>query len=184
MPSPNPVPMVRSTLIPSPSRANPLLLIARWKGLLRPSSGVRLRHAYTLTIWPDEPIVIGKTVKILAAAPISHHLPQSPPNQYDTYDPHIVGRVTAVWRLEDGVAVARIVNICGGNMVEEVELEFPYPLQKGCRPERRASGKEIAETTAEEALDPITCVRPMPAERECRGGDCFLGRNYEDAHVS
>ncbi|TFK80192.1 hypothetical protein K466DRAFT_605534 [Polyporus arcularius HHB13444] len=167
MANPHPAPTVHSTLIPSPSNANPLLLIARWKGLLRPSPGVekaRLRHAYTLAIWPDESIVIGKTVKILAAAPISHHLPQSPPNQYDTYDPHIVGRVTAVWRLENGVAVARIVNICGGNMVEEVELEFPYLLQKGCRPERRASGKEIAETTAEEGLDLIT--------------------KYEDAHVS
>ncbi len=133
-----------------------------------------MRHSYTLAIWPDEPIVVGKKVKILAATPIAYHLPDSPSNELDTYDPHVMGHVVEVRRMEDGVAVARIANGCRGNRVEEVELAFPSLLQKGVRPERRAPGVVTVETKGEEDLDPLVCIRPMLAVCECRGIKCWL----------
>ncbi len=133
-----------------------------------------MRHAYSLVVWPYEPIIIGRRVRILAASPTAHHAPEVPPNELDTHDPHIVGRVLEVWRMEDGVAAARIANECTGNSVDEIMLEFPYALQKGARPERRTGDRESDSAMAEDCMGVMACVRPAPVERECLGRRCWL----------
>ncbi len=77
------------------------------------------------------------------------------------------------------MATARIVNECRGNMVDEVELHFPYLLRKAVRHERRPARGEISEdeTHEEDALGPLACVRPAPSGRECRGSSCWLESN-------
>ncbi len=76
--------------------------------------------------------------------------------------------------MEDGVASARIVNDCLGNEVDEVEIEFPYRLQKRVRPERRAHDRKAGEATAEDDLGILACVRLTPTMRECLGRECWL----------
>ncbi|KAI0686480.1 hypothetical protein C8T65DRAFT_701071 [Cerioporus squamosus] len=119
---------IPKTTIPPPHCTPHLLLAARWKGASRTSYGGaqgELKHVYDLTVMPDEPITIGRRVRILAVTPIAYALPQVPPDQLDTYDPHIVGRVAEITRLEDGHSCARVMNQCKGNAVTEVELEYP-----------------------------------------------------------
>ncbi|RDX39613.1 hypothetical protein OH76DRAFT_1424182 [Lentinus brumalis] len=163
-------------ILPPPSPKH-LLLVARWKGSLLPTHGKKaasVRHSYSLAVWPYEPIVIGRRVKILAASPVALHAPDTPLNELDTHDPHIVGRVREIWRMVDGVASARIENECTGSLVGEVVLEFPYALQKGGRPERRVGDRESDAAMAEDCLGVMACVRPARIERECLGRRCWL----------
>ncbi|TFK81646.1 hypothetical protein K466DRAFT_568889 [Polyporus arcularius HHB13444] len=81
--------------IPPPPRPTSLLLLARWKESTHPSqrqSSEGQRHRYELAVLPDEPITVGRRVRVLAISPIAHCSPDVPPDQVDTYDPHIVGK--------------------------------------------------------------------------------------------
>ncbi len=173
----------RETLFKPPRRPEYLLLIAKWKGLLHPAYGYAggpwLGHAYDLAIWPDEPIVVGRRVRVLAATPTAFHIPGVPPNELDTHDPHVMGRIVEIWRMEDDVATARIVNECEGNMVDEVELHFPLLLRRSGWTKPQGSRQEMteAEELADSMLRPITCVRPTKMAEECYGQNCWLESN-------
>ncbi len=171
--------------IPPPNRPPHLLLFARWKDTIRPSQDAAdgtQRHVYELAILPDEPIVIGRRVKILALSPIAHCSPQVPSNQFDTYDPHVVGRIEEVVRRKGGRFQAKIGNVCRGNAVVGVDLEYPdlrEAFKRAAKPQK--AGKKRAASTVEpddrdeaELLSTPACVRPWPTESQCRGAKCRL----------
>ncbi len=165
--------------LPPPARPETLLLIAKWTGHTNTAPrGKRkdLKHLYRLAIRPDEPITIGRRVRILAIAPITYSVPDVPTNEYDTYDPHVTGVITAVWRSEDGAGNARVTNICRSNEVREVELHFPPECGRARGAEGRAERANESDTVPKDFkadLDIIACIRPMPVWRECLGEMCW-----------
>ncbi|KAI0685499.1 hypothetical protein C8T65DRAFT_701507 [Cerioporus squamosus] len=172
--------------IPPPNPAQPLILLAKWTGLGHPSPKIyaheKGRHKYRLVVWPTEPITTGKRVKILALSPIVHHVPKVPPNQYDTRDPHVVGRVIEVKRgvkrmkmgREVVMTIIHVENECMDNMVEGVELEMPAGSEESILPERRGRKRRRGSNTetVTEGIEPelLASVRPWPIdpELECR----------------
>ncbi|RDX55484.1 hypothetical protein OH76DRAFT_1524771 [Lentinus brumalis] len=173
---------VPRVIIPPPRQPLHLLLFARWKETKLPSRGRdrgEQRHVYTLAVIPDEPITTGKRVKILAVTPIAHCSPQTPPDQLDTYEPHIVGSVVGVKKTKEGRFRARIANTCSGNAVVEVELEFPNLTEARRRIGRRPppGAKEAGSkgwTCNDDELATLACLRPWPVQEECQGTRCCL----------
>ncbi len=134
---------------------------------------------------------MGRRVRILAISPIAHCSPDVPPDQVDTYDPHIVGKVVGVRETRMGGYQAKIANLCNGNAVVEVELDFPdlrEALMKktichrttgrrrggGVRPDGHdgQDGQDGLGGTAE--LSTLVCVRPWPMNENCTGPTCTL----------
>ncbi len=167
-----------SSTIPPPAPPETLLLIARWIGWLEktPDDGFRgLRHAYVLAVRPDELIATGRIVRLLAVSSFPPYAPASPIKDIETYDPHFVGRVEEIWSTGSGKAQARVRNLCRGNRVMEVVLEFPQLLSARTRPTRRAPEKWSAVEAEEMGLASLTCVRPSLMRYHCEGGNCWLG---------
>ncbi len=172
-----PLPPMPPDFIPPPRRSKFLLLIAKWTGWLDTSPDDEdggQRHAYTLAIRPDEPIAVGRLVKILAVSQAARDTPKAPFDDYDTYEPHILGRVAEIWRDEEGLARAKITNGCEGNRVVEVELTFPQLLAARPRSMGRATWKWSAAELVEMDLASPTRVRPALMERPCTGAGCWL----------
>ncbi|TFK77858.1 hypothetical protein K466DRAFT_607609 [Polyporus arcularius HHB13444] len=165
--------------IPPPPPAEYTLLFARWTGWLetrQDDTRTSLRHAYTLAIRPDEPIVAGRMVKILAiTTPRTTHAPNcTPRSSLDTCEPHLFGRVEDVWRVDEDTARARVRNLCTGNRVVEAEVDFPYALATATHPTSRALRKWSAVDLVEIGLDSPECVRPELLIGACDGPRCWL----------
>ncbi len=86
-----------------------------------------MTHRYTLVVRPDERVVTGRNIRLLATSPIAYSAPEVPAGELDTYDPHIVGRVMELRNVDgDPTRVRAIVkNICRRNSVREVEIDLP-----------------------------------------------------------
>ncbi len=165
--------------IPPPAPPETLLLVARWIGWLEktPDDGYRgLRHAYALAVRPDELIATGRVVRLLAVSSFPPYAPASPIKDIEMYDPHFVGQVEEIWTADSGMAQARVRNLCCGNRVREVVLEFPQLLSARTRNTRRAPEKWSAVETEEMGLVSLTCVRPSLMRHHCAGASCWLGR--------
>ncbi len=165
--------------IPPPLRDPTLLLIARWKGLFRDDHEVSnhvFKHEYVLAIRPSESITIGRRVRILAITPIAYRLPQSPNGQYDTYDPHLVGWVAEMWRVDDERGRARLVNVCCGNAITEVVLDFPCARKALAATGKAGERGETLRESSERGLEHLTSVRPMPVWRLCDAEACWTQR--------
>ncbi|RDX46961.1 hypothetical protein OH76DRAFT_1419831 [Lentinus brumalis] len=170
-----------NTAIPPPPQPPYRLLIVKWIGADFHQAGAlckKLRHSYALLVKPDGPVRMGDTVRLLAASSATYRAPPEPLEGYDTYDPHVFGRVLDMQRTENGMGRITVFNMCRGNMVEEVEIAFPYlPEILG-----RAAGKrekmELASAGVEATLELIACIRPVRLEpdAECKGPYCTLGR--------
>ncbi len=166
---------------PPPVRPKSLLLVARWIGHTNATSGGKrrdLKHLYKLAVYPDEPVAVGRHVRILAIAPITYSTPDVPTNEFDTYDPHVTGVITDVWSLEDGTSCAKVTNACRCNGVREVELRFPRACGEEEWLERIAEGMDestnVSDPNALKAgLGIMACIRPMPVWRECLGEICW-----------
>ncbi len=94
-------------------------------------------HEYRLEVRPTEAVVVGRRVKVLALAPMAYVLPDVPPTQLDTYDPHVVGTVTSIKRIRESegeIATSaktyeiKIKNNCQNNMVEGIVLRAPEEM--------------------------------------------------------
>ncbi len=169
--------------IPPPPPSTPLILFAKWEAYGNASKAVRtsrkdLKHLYKLAVQPDEPIAVGRRVRILAVSPIAYCVPGTPLGQYDTYDPHIVGTVEEMWRAENGAVRAKVKNACKANTVREVEVELPHKTTK-CREDwgtglrdREADNGDFIDG-GDQTLTPMACIRPMPTRRECLGNICW-----------
>ncbi|KAI0717458.1 hypothetical protein C8T65DRAFT_694318 [Cerioporus squamosus] len=167
--------------IPPPPRPALLLLIARWKSLQEAGPKTKakaLKHRYELVIRPDEPIVTGRCVRILATSPIAYSSPDVPTGELDTYDPHLIGRVVEVWRAEEdpSKARARVMNTCRRNRVREVELDLPIAFsglkQTFQAPECGERSGDPHDSNVGGNLSLMACVRPAPVWRECVGDLC------------
>ncbi|RDX50253.1 hypothetical protein OH76DRAFT_1482404 [Lentinus brumalis] len=128
--------------IPPPPPPPRLLLIARWKSRLIHPPSVDARHVYDLAVRPDERIAPGRQVRLLAVSPIAYCSPEVPPNELDTYDPHVLGWIAETWECADGSLRARVMNTCRKNVVREVELRFPRAYTTS---ERDSGGTEYAD---------------------------------------
>ncbi len=94
-----------------------------------------LVHLYDCNLASPEPLYIGRRVQILALAPSSYHtlLPTILDDNYDVYDPQIVGRIVgAVGWKEDGMLVYAVENErkLSDTSVELVVFTIPHP--PGC----------------------------------------------------
>ncbi len=190
--------------VPPPLPSSPLLLFARWTALADPSPDPLydfLRwesHHYKLAIRPTEPITLGRRVRILAIVPITHHIPDTPSTQYDTYDTHVIGRVvemntkragchsvlgrnlqgetTRRTRDVETTMVITIRNECCGNTVRNVFLEFPEADDEAQRTAR--TGQNGKRSVNEE-----TESRPGRARgQKRRKGDGGPSMPREDEH--
>ncbi|TFK81823.1 hypothetical protein K466DRAFT_568791 [Polyporus arcularius HHB13444] len=171
--------------IPPPTRPASLLLIARWKGLHEtgPKQGTKaIQHRYELVVRPEEPIIVGRCVRILATSPIAYSAPDTPTNELDTYDPHVVGRVVEIWRLDEDrtKARARITNVCRRNNIRVVELDLPLAFSglgaTAGRGEHASSTEGLGESGTADDLRIPACIRPAPVWRECLGEICWNRR--------
>ncbi len=176
--------------IPPPPRPSPLLLIAKWERqhVARTKSKSKTqKHWYSLVTRPDETIEVGTIVRILATSQLAYTVPDAPLGELDTYDPHVIGRVEELRRLDESPdrAVARITNACRRNSVREVEVNVPMECcslgrgmsDEGCEQTTPRRGNGI-ESCTREGLDLLTCIRPAPVWRECAGEICWnLGRD-------
>ncbi len=167
------------TSIPPPPPPPYRLLIAKWTAMEFLYAGTRcrrLRHSYTLVVKPDGPVAIGGMIRILALSTVAYDVPPKARDGYDTYDPHVFGRITDIRRTEDGMGRMTVQNLCRGNMVEVIEIDFPYlPEILGRRAGRREM-MEIASEGVEASLELLTCVRTCRVDpgTECAGPDCCL----------
>ncbi|TFK88637.1 hypothetical protein K466DRAFT_564648 [Polyporus arcularius HHB13444] len=181
--------------IPPPAQPQHLTLYARWSGTGHPTpmayNGEGGHHQYVLTIRPTEEIRVGRRVKILALTPIAYSQPNSPLSQYDTYDPHIVGRITSITRMEAEVegegkstakTIIKISNECQNNMVEgvvmlalnETPVDGKAPEESEHRGRRRRSHAERGDTARGAPSERGEGTRRGPPEcgqRENHGGD-------------
>ncbi len=175
-----------STIIPPPPRTVPTLLIAKWRAARNSRTGSQYctdEHIYRLAIKPEDPIVVGRRVKILALSPIAFHKPATPTNLFETYDPHIVGEVVDIWRKDERVWWARVENLCRRNRVVVADIEFTQTLNaeqtevdEEPRPSKRRRTTRDAEATnePEDGLEPLAYVKPMLCWKECIGDGCSL----------
>ncbi len=137
--------------IPLPSCSSPQTLYVKWTGygdpLPKTYENDRGTHCYRLAVQATEPIRVGRRVKLLALTPIIHYAHDVPPNEYDTHDVHVVGRVLEIGERKEGrrpgttagmiTSTARIQNECRGNMVETVQLEIVEDNGECGEPSRR-----------------------------------------------
>lgn len=121
--------------IPPPQPSPTLILYARWTGQGNPTpkvyDGEKGRHDYKLAMRLTERVEVGRRVKVLAISPIAFTLPDVPLGEYDTYDPHVVGTIESIERMEESGAgkertpptmIIKIRNECRSNAVEGVDL--------------------------------------------------------------
>ncbi len=104
----------------------PLTIYARWQSheLLSPAEphlGCKA-HAYDVPIRPNEPLEVGRRVRVLALSRVAYHAPDVVCPRYETYDPHVVGDIVAGARIGESTATFELANECLLNPVKTVLL--------------------------------------------------------------
>ncbi len=79
-------------------------------------------HEYAVIVCPESPLEIGRRVRVLALSKVAYHEPGVVYPRYEAYDPHVVGRVTAVVGKGKSTATFELVNECEINPVKTVHL--------------------------------------------------------------
>ena len=105
---------------------SPLDIFARWKEYGAQSLTRMMTHVYTLQARPPRPLAVGMVLRILATSPVIYRVPGVLAQMQDTYDAHVVGRVTDISLSRDGWATVTIENECRVNPVKRVEVEVPF----------------------------------------------------------
>ncbi|KAI1781821.1 hypothetical protein LXA43DRAFT_1069694 [Ganoderma leucocontextum] len=180
------------TIIP----VHPDNIYAKWRWRIthkqRHPAPLLFTDCYDVTICPEHPLAVGRTVKIHALSKEAYHVPLYPPplpTRYDTYDPQIEGRIIRIRSIEgdtvefvlenriEGAAVnlAYIAVQCIPNVTVQLdEVEMAYWRQTRYQPTPRYiplegavivhTVVEAAETPARGAAGPET-RDPEPEER-------------------
>ena len=110
----------------TPAFQSPVEIFARWKEYGAQSPTHRMTHVYRLQARPPRPLAVGMEVRILATSPVAYRVPGVLSQMQDTYDAHVVGRVTDISLPKDGWAAVGIENECRVNPVKRVEVEVPF----------------------------------------------------------
>ncbi|TFK79228.1 hypothetical protein K466DRAFT_606306 [Polyporus arcularius HHB13444] len=130
-------------------------------------------HVYSAAIPPERPLSTGTRIRILATSPAWYAAPDASQDMYDTYDAHIVGRITGVVGWKGRKVVFEVENECAINPVSTIRLRMPYApeatvmLGPGEVPEGQ---REAFETD----LYTSAVVRARPDDPRCQAGTCSL----------
>lgn len=120
----------------SPDRRPPITVYAKWratdtlprKDRSHPIAKNTVAHLYDVPICPDEPLRVGLYVKLRALAPQAYrppYLPMEAP-RFDTYDPHVEGRIVGVSLIEEHTAEFVVRNECWWNPVAYAYIAVQY----------------------------------------------------------
>ncbi|KAI0710564.1 hypothetical protein C8Q76DRAFT_67227 [Earliella scabrosa] len=113
-----------STQLDDDHESQPIVLHAQWRGTAssrdHPFATGGLVHVYQSPLQPSLPLWAGLYVRVAALSRLAYHAPNASPTQYESYDPHIIGRVIGVMRtieLEPQAVVVVVENECRKNPV-------------------------------------------------------------------
>ncbi|RDX54070.1 hypothetical protein OH76DRAFT_1415567 [Lentinus brumalis] len=124
-----------------------------------------------------------------------YHIDNVPPDQYDTYDVHVTGRVVEIGQENaegstnesTGIVTktVKILNECQGSMVEEVTLEVLIETrdcgEPGRKDRRNRKRKRGAVTSAEMTRKRARRGDPSTSrQRDRRGFRSIAGQKYDD----
>ncbi|KAI0740939.1 hypothetical protein C8Q76DRAFT_689628 [Earliella scabrosa] len=110
--------------IRNPASQSPVDIFARWKGYSPQSH--KNTHVYRLQARPPRPLAVGTQARILATSPVAYRIPGVLSQMQDTYDAHVMGRVTDISFPQDGWVTIGIENECKVNPVKRAEVEVPF----------------------------------------------------------
>lgn len=107
-----------------------LTVYARWcraEHLLeRPRCCFPQMHYYAIPICPTEPLEIGRRVRILALSRTAFHKPNVVNPRYETYDPHVRGRVMEIVEAGEEAITFELDNQCDINPIKKVRLTIRW----------------------------------------------------------
>ncbi|RDX52305.1 hypothetical protein OH76DRAFT_1416838 [Lentinus brumalis] len=83
-------------------------------------------HVYATRFHPSMPLDMGQRVKIVALAKDRTTITATSLEEYQPYEPHVVGTVDKIERSSPGWARVSLNNECRGNRVGRVEVEIPF----------------------------------------------------------
>lgn len=156
---------------------DPVLVYARWTGgaggnTLPTHPLAKKKHTYSTSIPPELPLSVGTRVRILATSPARYVDPEDDPEAYDTYDAHVVGRITGVAGWKGRKVVLEVKNECALSTVETVKLRLPYVPDVTVQLDADVipGGQQEAH---EADLNTYAVVRARTEDARCEGLTCW-----------
>ncbi len=108
------------------TNAQTITVYARWKECDPPGTTGRVAesktHRYDIPITPPIPLQVGLRVRVLALSRVAYHAPSVVFPRYETYDPHVVGKIVSVAGRGEGAVTFELRNECDLNPVKRVRL--------------------------------------------------------------
>ncbi|RDX45779.1 hypothetical protein OH76DRAFT_1420629 [Lentinus brumalis] len=160
-----------------PGPEDPTLIFARWVGAGGGAKAAHTRqeesHTYSSAFLPEKPLKIGMRVRILATTPAWYFTAEEDRETYDTYDAHVVGRITGVAGWKGRKVVLEIRNECALNPVTTVKIRLPFvpevtvQLEDGAVPPGRKEAQEVD-------LNTHAVIRARLGDSRCGGPTCRL----------
>lgn len=107
-----------------------ITVYARWCSaehlLERPRCCFPQMHYYAVPICPTEPLEVGRKVRILALSRTAYHTPNVVNPRYETYDPHVRGRVTEIVEAGEEAITFGLDNQCDINPIKKIRLTIRW----------------------------------------------------------
>lgn len=139
-------------------------------------------HAYTAARGPSKDLGVGTKVRLIAVYPAAYSSPRwntRGQEEYEAYDPHIVGRVGEVRMEQDGSKTVIVDNQCPKNTVRRavihIQNENGAPARGGAWLEEEL-GQDWARELDQMGREEIAVMINETA-RECKAEACELRRD-------